>query len=140
MPDQPADTRTTLLKQILVNIGGADDLGSCPDVWPQILQAIVQVYGQPTGTLADTQQQLLIQWCEGVGLTDLSAVMTEVEALTLLYIYYTGITGYGVPDHEIPLLRGIEEAATPPSIDDWILFTNFWNDSGRWRDTAVWQD
>ncbi len=113
MPDQPADTRTSLLKQILVNIGGAADLGDCPDNWIQILQAIVQVYGEPTSTLADTQQQLLIQWMEGVGLSYDAAIQTEVEALTQLYLYYGGADDSTLPDHEIPLLRGIWENAAP---------------------------
>jgi hypothetical protein len=57
---------------------------------------------------------------------NISAIMTEVEALTLLYIYYGGADDSTLPDHEIPLLRGILEGASPPSPGgDWILETKY---------------
>lgn len=133
------DTKTSLLKGILVNIGGASGYGTAPDVAPQIIQAIVQVYGVPTLNLADTQQQLLIQWILALGISYNAAVMTEVEALKILYVYYGGANDATLPDHEIPLLRGILDMVIPPS-SDWILTTNFWADTGIWVDSAHWQD
>jgi len=135
----PPDEKISLLKGILVELGGVAGAGDAPDTGTQILQAIVQTLGVSVLATADTQTELLQQWVDAVGEAYDPGANTEVSLLSILYIYYGGADDATLPDHEIPLLRFIYENIIPPSTV-WILATGSWDDSGIWVDGDVWID
>ncbi len=100
------DTEVPLLKEILVQIGGASSTAQAADTTVPILKQIVSYYGEPTLTLGDDWIPLLKQWVSWLGGDPVNSGDTEVPLLTAIYELSGGTYDASLTT-EVPLLRGI---------------------------------